>query len=677
MDGNEAVPGAFERIKELTGVGALSRWLKAWVMRQPRRMKRAIVMFADLLLLGGVMALLVWGRMVVAPAFDSPSLSSLLALAALPFISVAALYLTGFYKLVTRHIGRKGFWHIGYALFLAIMAWALLIFLTEWRVGLIELPRTVVAAYFFAGWMAILALRDFARWWLRDLPLDRARLGENGRKRVFIYGAGEPGVALLELLRESNAYDVCGFLERDSSLQGMMMHGLHPVYGLCDLRALLEREGVEEIIISTPHLDPSDKRRIVRELAHYPVRLRIVSEPAEIVAGHARAVDLKEIDINDLLGRDPVRPIPELMRANISGKSVMVTGAGGSIGSEIVRNAFAQGAERIVLFELSEYALYRIEQELADALRERGPGAGYAPEIVPVLGSVGDEALARRVIREHGVQTIYHAAAYKHIPLLEENIRAALENNVLATATLARVAGECGVERMVLISSDKAVRPANVKGATNRLQEIILQAFANKWPQGTVFTAVRFGNVLGSSGSVVPRFREQIARGGPVTITHPEITRYFMSIPEAAELVIQAGAMASSGDIFALDMGKPIRIMDLARLMIHLSGLEVADENNPDGDIELKVVGPRLGDKLHEELLINGNAVGTQHPAIMLLNEAPPPVITYVEEMLHELDTAIASNDIEGMRAVLMKYVEGYRSPSASSEQEAQPACME
>ena len=642
-------------------------------MRQPRRVKRAIVMLADLLLLSGVMALLVPARMVAAPAFDSPSITTLLALAALPFISVAALYATGFYQLVTRHIGRTGAWHAGGALIAAIMAWTLLIFLAEWRTDLITLPRTVVIAYFFAGWMGILMLRDFARWWLRDLPLDRSRLGENGRKRVFIYGAGEPGVGLLELLRENKAYDVRGFLEHDSSLTGMKIHGRHPVHGLHDLGALLERERVEEIIISTPHVAPSDKRRIVRELARYPVRLRIVSEPAEIVTGQARPVDLKEIDINDLLGRDPVRPIPELMRANISGKSVMVTGAGGSIGSEIVRKTFALGPERIILFELSEYALYRIEQEVVDALRDHGAGVEYAPEIVPVLGSVGDETLARRIIREHGVQTIYHTAAYKHIPLLEGNIRAALENNVLATATLARVASECGVERMVLISSDKAVRPANVKGATNRLQEIILQAWARRKPHGTVFTAVRFGNVLGSSGSVVPRFREQIAKGGPVTITHPEITRYFMSIPEAAELVIQAGAMAGSGDIFALDMGKPIRIMDLARLMIHLSGLEVADEDNPDGDIELKVVGPRPGDKLHEELLINGNAVGTQHPCIMRLNELSVLSAEQVEEMLGRLRAAMEADDADAMQAILAEYVEGY-APSASRAPHAAPA---
>ena len=634
------------------------RRLRAWLLQLSRPVRRAIVMASDLLVLSGTMAILVWARMVGAPAFESPSTLSLLALAALPVISVIVLYVTGFYAFVTRHIGRKGAWHIGGGLLVAIMTWALLIFLAEWRTGVIDLPRTVVVAYFFAGWLGILMVRELARLWLDDQPLAAIPETGNCRKRVFIYGAGKPGATLLKLLRQSGKYDVRGFLERDPSLHGMKMLGRYPVHDLRDLGVLLKREGVEEIIVSTPRLSRAARRRIVNELAHYPVRLRVVSEPDDILSGNATSVDLKEVDIKDLLGREPVRPIRELLEANVTGKSVMVTGAGGSIGSQIVRQTFALKPRKLVLFELSEYALYKIEQELRDSLDEQGEE--NAPEIVPVLGSVGDEVLVRRVIREQGVQTIYHAAAYKHIPLLEENVRAAVENNVLATATLARVAGECGVERMVHISSDKAVRPANVKGATNRLQEHILQACARKWPHGTVFTAVRFGNVLGSSGSVVPRFREQIARGGPVTVTHPEITRYFMSIEEAAELVIQAGAMANSGDIFALDMGKPIKIIDLARLMIHLAGLTVADENNPEGDIELKITGPRPGDKLYEELLISGNAVGTKHPFIMRLDEPDALSPEQVKDMLEQLQAAFEKDDTAAMLATLEAFVEDY-----------------
>ena len=636
-------------------------------MRQSRAVRRAIVMVADLLVLSVIMALLVRLRMVVGAGFESPSPAVLLALTTLPFISVAALYFTGFYRFLTRHIGRRGFWHIGFSLLIAIMAWALLIFLTEWRVGLLALPRTVVAIYFFAGWVGIWMIREFVRWWLQDLPLRRALEDENDRKRVLIYGAGDSGVALLELLRGSRRYDVRGFLERDAALQGMRVHGRYPVYSLHNLGDLLKRESVEEIIISMPQLSAVEKRRLVRQLARFPVRLRIVSEPVDFVSGGISSTDLKTIDINDLLGRAPARPIPELMRANISGKVVMVTGAGGSIGSEIVRKVLDQGPRRIVLFELSEYALYKINLELSDILQEENGQRPGAPEIIPVLGSVGDEGLVRRVIQEHGVQTIYHAAAYKHIPLLEINVGVALQNNVLATATLARVAQDCGVERMVLVSSDKAVRPANVKGASNRLQELVLQACAERKPDGTVFTAVRFGNVLGSSGSVVPRFREQIEKGGPVTITHPDITRYFMSIQEAAELVIQAGAMAGNGEIFALDMGEPIRIADLARLMIHLSGLTVADENNPHGDIELKFIGPRPGDKLREELLINGNAVGTRHPSIMRLNERTSFSPEQMDDMLQRLARAIDTHDIEVMRAILGKYVEKYVPSAANS----------
>ena len=626
-------------------------------MRQPRQVRRGILMLADLLMLSIILALLTRVRMVAAPAFETPDELSLLALALLPPISMAALYLTGFYRLVTRHIGRKGVWHAGGALLAAIMAWALLIFLAEWRTHLITLPRTVIIAYFFSGWMGILLLREFARWWLQDLPL-QAVGDRNERKRVLIYGAGDAGVALLKLLRETGTHEVRGFLDRDRSLHGMKMLGLFPVYGLHELGSLLEREEIDEIIISRPRLSHATRRRVARELSRFPIRLRVVAEPVDLLAAGTTSPELREMDIHDLLGREPAQPIPELMRANITGKSVMVTGAGGSIGSEIVRKVLSQQPKKVILFDLSEYALYRIEQELLDISCE----GEETPRIVPVLGSVGDEALVRRVIREHGVQTIYHAAAYKHIPLLEKNIRAAVENNVLATATLAFIAGECGVERLVHISSDKAVRPANVKGATNRLQELVVQASAKKWPR-TIFTAVRFGNVLGSSGSVVPRFREQIAKGGPLTITHPEATRYFMSIAEAAELVIQAGALAKGADIYALDMGDPIRIVDLARMMVHLSGLRVADANNPNGDIELKITGPRPGDKLHEELLINGHAVPTRHPSIMLLDEAISLTITQVEAMLRDLRAAISADDVEAMRCILGKYVEGFGAP--------------
>ena len=620
-------------------------------------------MFADLTLLLAIMMLLVWMRKIAGPAFQNPPATTLKALFLLPFFSVAVLYATGFYRLVTRHIGRGGVWHIGYAMLLATMAWALLVFLAAWRGGLVPLPRTVVIAYVFAGWVAIWMLREFASWWLRDLPLDRKAQVGKSRTRVLIYGAGDLGVALLGVLRESARYDVRGFLEQSPSMRGMKVHGL-PVHGLQELEELLRGEGVEEIILSTPQLTPSRKRNLVRKLARYPVRLRMVSDPAGFVTDRIGPVDLKDIDIDDLLGRDPVRPLQELMRANISDKSVMITGAGGSIGAQIVRTALACGPRKIVLFELSELALYKIEQELSDILRERGDDFPRKPKIVPVLGSVGNDALVRRTLRDHAVNTIYHAAAYKHIPLLEVNVSAATENNVLATATLARAARDCGVERMVLISSDKAVRPANVKGATNRLQELILQACAEESSHDTVFAAVRFGNVLGSSGSVVPRFREQIEKGGPVTVTHPEITRYFMSIREAAELVIQAGAMANSGDIFALDMGKPIRIMDLARLMIHLSGLEVADDDNPNGDIELKIIGPRPGDKLREELLIDGNVVGTRHPFIVRLNERLALDAARVREMLRQLKAAVEANDISAIQAILRKHVEGY-SPAA------------
>ncbi|HHN66677.1 MAG TPA: hypothetical protein ENK15_01390, partial [Thermopetrobacter sp.] len=377
--GCPAVPKRpFQKVKELTGLGMLSRTLKAWSLAQPRLIRRAVVMSIDLLLLLFIMALLIRIRMVAGPAFKQPAAATLAALAALPFISVAALYVTGVYQLVTRHIGRKGIWRIGYAQFIALAAWAFLLFLLEWRGDLMPLPRTVVAAYFVYGWIATWMVREFAGWWLRDQPLDRAALKGRARKRVLIYGADEHGVALLQFLQGGGKYDVRGFLAHSRFLHGMKIDGL-PVHGLRRLETLLAREKVEEIIISTERLTPERRRRLVRHLVRFPVRVRIVAEPMDFFAGRGGAVDLKDIDVDDLLGRDTARPVPELMRANITGKTVMVTGAGGSIGSEIARRAFSLKPRELILFELSELALYRIEQELADMIRAGGDGDADTP----------------------------------------------------------------------------------------------------------------------------------------------------------------------------------------------------------------------------------------------------------------------------------------------------------
>jgi UDP-N-acetylglucosamine 4,6-dehydratase len=398
----------------------------------------------------------------------------------------------------------------------------------------------------------------------------------------------------------------------------------------------------------------------------------------DIASGHVQVSDLRPIDVEDLLGRDPVTPDMELLAANVRGKTVMITGAGGSIGSELTRQLLMLGPKTLVLLELSEVALYDISMEIEDIkrrLQEGGDAASTA--VVAVLGSVLDRKLVARTIADRGVEVIYHAAAYKHVPIVETNPFAGLQNNTFGTMVVAEVAKELGVERFVLVSSDKAVRPTNIMGASKRLAEQILQAMAQDNGVSTIFTMVRFGNVLDSSGSVVKLFRTQIKAGGPVTVTHPEVIRYFMSIPEAAQLVIQAGTMATGGEVFVLEMGTPVKIDDLARTMIRLSGLEVRDEKHPDGDIAVAYIGLRPGEKLYEELLIGENTTGTNHPRIFKNSE---PIVPFEEltGVLQRLEDAIQLLDENGMQELLRSVVEGYvpasRGPQVAGKEEWQPA---
>jgi FlaA1/EpsC-like NDP-sugar epimerase len=388
---------------------------------------------------------------------------------------------------------------------------------------------------------------------------------------------------------------------------------------------------------------------VLKQLERFPVKVKVLPSLAEIASGKVALADLRPLEIEDLLGRDAVPPIGDLLSRDTRGKSVMVTGAGGSVGSELVRQVLRQGPSRLVLFDVSEPALYEIGIEVQRAVMLM-PSDLPKPDVVTVLGSVLDAALVAETLRKCAVSTIYHAAAYKHVPIVEHNASVGLTNNVLGTEVLAEAALANGVERMVLISTDKAVRPTNVMGASKRLAELVLQARASI-STTTVFTMVRFGNVLGSSGSVVRCFRRQIEQGGPVTVTHPEVIRYFMSIPEAAELVIQAGAMAKGGEVFVLDMGEPVKINDLAELMIRLSGLEIRTEQQPDGDIEVVYTGLRPGEKLYEELLIGVNTSGTEHPRILRSDE-PALSPSELRRELELLKAAMATRDVETIQAV-------------------------
>ncbi|HHF2865956.1 TPA: polysaccharide biosynthesis protein [Vibrio alginolyticus] len=476
-------------------------------------------------------------------------------------------------------------------------------------------------------------------------------------KEVLIYGAGSGGRQLAMALRSSGDYRVRAFIDGDSTLCNTMILGL-PVIAIEDAMPLINKHDVSQVLLAVPSAKRSRRKVILDELAKLPVEVLTVPDMTDIVSGKAKIDELKDVAIEDLLGRDPVAPQQVLLEANIKGKVVMVTGAGGSIGSELCRQIVEQSPKSIILFELSEFGLYQIDRELNQLKVERG----LTCDIIPLLGSVQRQHRLETTMAAFEVQTVYHAAAYKHVPLVEFNVIEGVRNNIYGTYYTACAAIKAGVESFVLISTDKAVRPTNVMGTTKRMAELGLQALAeqeNTKPNGTRFCMVRFGNVLGSSGSVIPVFKKQIASGGPVTVTHPEITRFFMTIPEAAQLVIQAGAMGKGGDVFVLDMGESVKITDLASNLIQLSGLEVKSEANPHGDIEIQFSGLRPGEKLYEELLIGDNVKQTAHERIMTAHEVHLSLGEY-ELLLNELDFACHNMDHENIRKLLLSAPTGF-----------------
>jgi FlaA1/EpsC-like NDP-sugar epimerase len=523
-------------------------------------------------------------------------------------------------------------------------------------------PRSVVFLYPLIGGLLAWGSRELAA--LLLVGLVSAPRAAPDKTRAVIFGAAGEGVALLNAVRKGGDHDVIGFIDDTPSLIGQQVAGLK-VYRVEKLARLIERDAVKEVLLALPHRQRRERQAIIRSLAAHPVRVKTMPALEDIAAGRVAVTDLKPIDVDDLLARDPVPPDAELLDRSIRGKAVMVTGAGGTIGSELTRQVLRQGPRLLVLYEMSEAALYEIETALRDGLAKleaalpAGASPAARPRILAVLGSVLDDELLARTIAAHRIETIYHAAAYKHVPIVEANPIAGIRNNTFGTLAVARAAARAGVERVVLVSTDKAVRPTNIMGASKRLAELVFQAAA-AGSTGTVFTMVRFGNVLDSSGSVVRRFRKQIQEGGPLTVTHRDVIRYFMSIPEAASLVIQAGAMAKGGEVFVLDMGEPVRIDDLARTMIRLMGLEVRDEANPLGDIAIRYVGLRPGEKLYEELLLDDQrTMATEHPRIRR-NKEPYLAAPALERELLALDSAMQTGSIAEMQAVLLRTVEGY-----------------
>ncbi|MEB3266345.1 MAG: nucleoside-diphosphate sugar epimerase/dehydratase [Cyanobacteriota bacterium] len=517
---------------------------------------------------------------------------------------------TGQYQGITRYSGSQ-------SLYLLALRNALVVVLVM-AIGLLmgwPNPLPPVRSWLLL-WMLITGLTGLMRFVLRDLLLHYTAAGGLSQATVLIYGAGTAGAQLAASLRFAHSHRIAAFLDDDPHLWGRQLNGI-PVCSPQALPRLIERHQPSQVLLAIPSLSRQRRRRVVELIQSYGLAVQQVPSVEEITSGRTRVDSVRPVSIEDLLGRDPVPADPRLLGPTIRQQVVLVSGAGGSIGSELCRQILRLGPRRLVMVDSSEPALYAIDQELRLLLQ----GAG--DQLEPVLGSVADEALMDRLMAS-GINTVIHAAAYKHVPLVESNPMVGLANNVLGTLSIARAAARHGVARFVLISTDKAVRPTNVMGASKRSAELIVQAMASDHP-ATCFSLVRFGNVLGSSGSVIPLFRRQIDRGGPITLTHPDIIRYFMTIPEAVELVIQASALATGGDLFLLDMGDPVRIQDLASQMVRLSGLSLRTADHPDGDIEIVCTGLRPGEKLYEELLIDSTALPTGHPRIFRARERALP----------------------------------------------------
>ncbi|URL02691.1 polysaccharide biosynthesis protein [Avibacterium sp. 20-126] len=499
------------------------------------------------------------------------------------------------------------------------------------------LPRTVPFLYF----IFISIFITYTRFLWRTL------LGYNreAKTKVLIYGAGSSGRQLLTALNQSSHYSVIGFIDDNKALYKTILHGI-TVYSPKSLGKLIENRNIKKILLAMPSATQSQRKAIINRISKYKCEVLTIPGMEDIVSGKAHLTSLNQVSISDLLGRDAVTPIESLLEQDIENKVVMVTGAGGSIGSELCRQIIKQSPKKLILFELNEFSLYQIHQELL-----KHPDFQHV-KLIPLLGSVQRKHRLDIIMRSFKVDTVYHAAAYKHVPLVEYNVVEGIRNNIFGTLYCAQAAIEAGVSTFVLISTDKAVRPTNIMGTTKRMAELILQALA-KTQNTTRFCMVRFGNVLGSSGSVVPLFNKQIQEGGPITLTHQKITRFFMTIPEAASLVIQAGAMGKGGDVFVLDMGEPVKIYDLAVRMVHLSGLTLRNEKNPNGDIEISITGLRPGEKLYEELLIGDNVQGTQHPRIMTAIET---MLDWndLNNILQRLDILCSEYKIDEIRDLLV-----------------------
>ena len=608
------------------------------ILKLPRLTKRAIALLADVAMCLLSVWLAFYLRTGVFHALHSGVIAAMIVavLTAVPIFIVSGLY-------------RAVFRYEGFAAAVAIMqamaAYTLIYAVIFTVFGVDKVPRTVGIIQPALLIVFVFLSRGLVRLFLSGEY--QLQIRESKLPRVIIYGAGNTGRQLLYALESGRAVRVAAFVDDDKRLQGCMLGGL-TIYPPRRIPALLRAFGSNTVLLAIPSASRSRRREIVNSLQQCKANVRTVPSYDEIASGKVAVNTLRELEIDELLGRDPVAPKKELLVKTVQHKTVMVTGAGGSIGSELCRQIIRLEPVRLLLAERSEFAVYQIYHELLEHTAK-----GTQVEVVPLLADVTDADRMREIMQTWRPQTVYHAAAYKHVPMVEHNPLEGVENNVFGTLIAARAAKDAGVEDFVLISTDKAVRPTNVMGASKRMAELVLQAMAQTDPGRAIFTMVRFGNVLGSSGSVVPRFREQIRSGGPVTLTHPDITRYFMTIPEASQLVLQAASLGRGGDVFLLDMGKPVKIYDLAVRMIALSGLTVKDKEHPNGDIEIQITGLRPGEKLYEELLIGDEPQKTEHPRIFRAVEKSLPM-QRMKELTGELVEALAKRD----RAWVMRIIQ-------------------
>ena len=620
------------------------------ILALPRYTKRIIVLLMDISLCVFTVWLAFYLRL---GEFVSLSGHTFLAAALSVAVALPVFLVLGLYRTIFRHSGVPAMFTVSRAIAIYGLLYASVIA----AIGIVGIPLTVGFIQPLLLFLAVGGSRALARHWLGDMH--QTQLQVTVRPKVLVYGAGSGGRQLVSALNNSQEMHVVGFLDDDDRLHGHVLNG-QPIFSPNHLADLIESKGVAHVLLAIPSARRRRRNEILKQIGQHRVAVRTLPSFIDLAEGRVTTSDIRSLDVDDLLCRESAAPNHTLLTKKISGKVVLVTGAGGSIGGELCRQIIKLKPKKLLLVEMSEYSLYAIHLEL-DAIREMLTDMDPTC-IVPLLASVQDQDRMLDIMDAWQPNTLYHAAAYKHVPLVEHNVAEGVRNNVIGTLTMAQAAIEKGVSDFVLISTDKAVRPTNVMGASKRLAELCLQAlFASKANSNKVkFSMVRFGNVLDSSGSVIPRFKKQIRDGGPVTLTHREITRYFMTIPEAAQLVIQTGAIAKGGDVFVLDMGAPIKIDDLARRMIELSGLSVRDENNPDGDIEIVVTGLRPGEKLYEELLLGGDPQPTVHPKIQRAQDQFIPW-DKLETDLNALKILLSHNNVEMILTVLKEFVTGYQ----------------